>query len=366
MALLFRHLLGATHCSHNAATYHTLAEGQFPGALIRYHTLPSAGVSVSLSTSNGLIEHDSSGKSTEGTRVQDSQLADTATHHSPPPPHPWHKHLQLDLLQQPFLWRAALIEFFGTMVNTYWSVTAVISVASNPTQYFYPPLQIGLLHVAIISICILATARSSGGHLNSMLTIATWIAGLTEFSRMILYIPAQITGSIVAAYIIKSVTPFTTASVVGYGGCYLGSLSTLSGFVYELFFSLVILTVAFGIALDESQRQVFGPIFGPIVIGLVQGSIIYISPSLAGGPGYTGASCNPSRCIGPSIAWSAAVDGTVTTYRSDAPVIGNNAQWIYWVAPIVASMMIGVVYRTVPPAHMELWPAKKNRAHSLV
>jgi glycerol uptake facilitator-like aquaporin len=73
---------------------------------------------------------------------------------------------------------------------------------------------------------------------------------------------AQIVGSIIGAYTVKSAISTDIVNSSGLGGCYLGPLSTLSGFVFECFFTLVVLFVAFGIALDEDQRQVFGPIFG--------------------------------------------------------------------------------------------------------
>ena len=43
----------------------------------------------------------------------------------------------------------------------------------------------------------------------------------------------------------------------------------------------------------------------------------------------------------------------------NGPVTVRNAQWIYWVGPFVASLIIGTLYRVVPPGYMAITIAER-------
>ena len=69
-----------------------------------------------------------------------------------------------------------------------------------------------------------------------------------------------------------------------------------------LFFSFILLFVAYGVALDPIQGQVFGPVLAPFLLGLVVMINIFVSAGIAEAKGYSGASMNPSRCFGAAVA----------------------------------------------------------------
>ena len=58
--------------------------------------------------------------------------------------------------------------------------------------------------------------------------------------------------------------------------------------------------LAFGVGLDPRQQQVFGPKFGPFLVGCTVALTSFSSIGLA--PGYPGAGMNPARCFAFAVA----------------------------------------------------------------
>ena len=88
---------------------------------------------------------------------------------------------------------------------------------------------------------------------------------------------------------------------------------------------LSLIFIAYGVGLNPRQKAVYGPILGPLFIGLALGLGTFVTGALK--PGYTGASMNPARCFGLMVA-----EG-----RWDL-------HWVHWVGPIVAGALNGVLY----------------------
>lgn len=105
-----------------------------------------------------------------------------------------------------------------------------------------------------------------------------------------------------------------------------------SGLIAESMFSLCLLFIAFGVALDPRQGKIFGPVLAPFIIGLALGMLIFASSGLA--PGYTGAGMNAARCIG-----SAAASGEWKHH------------WVYWLGPVIAVVVHTIIYKLAPPTH---------------
>eukprot|EP00898_Chlorokybus_atmophyticus_P007166 jgi/Chlat1/7450/Chrsp6S07497 len=254
------------------------------------------------------------------------------------------------------VWRAAIIELVASAGNTFVSTSAVTTIRQNG----YTPISraVGLVHFPILTLFILASAAASGGHINPSITVSTMIAGLTTPARAMLYVPAQVLGAILGASLLRGILPVATQDAWHLGACMLKQalplgpdgalqvvgLSTGSGILSEAAFTFMLLFVAFGVALDPKQRQVFGPILAPFIIGATLGLLLFVSGGLQ--PGYTGAGMNPARCFGPAVA------------------IGHwDNQWVYWVGPLIGCFLLGMLYRLIPPHHVVKYQQEQQQLH---
>ena len=161
--------------------------------------------------------------------------------------------------------------------------------------------------------------------LNPMISFSTWLAGLTEFPRMVLYVSAQIVGSIIGAYLAKHQTPSDLLVTNQLAMCSIGVDQSVSqALTLEIVADLFVLYVAFGVALDDRQRQALPGWLPPFIISTTIALLIYTTSTISGMG--NGAIAFPTRCFGPAVAM-----GLVT---ADSFFIGNvkvrNAQWIYW------------------------------------
>ncbi|KAF3316342.1 hypothetical protein TWF173_002190 [Orbilia oligospora] len=250
--------------------------------------------------------------------------------------------LDLRGFRQAILWKAAAVEGVGTMLLVYATDWSTLSPAAYPpppdpasesgvfsTTAFLGPLVGGVTSAIFIAMYIFCFGAVTGGHLNPLITIATFFTRLTSLPRAILYVSFQIIGASLAGLLIRASYDSREFKV---GGCWLNpaEISVSSAFTNEFSASLVVLFMAFGVGLDPRQRQIFGPSLGPIFVGLAVGTTAFSMAFTR--PGYGGAAMNPARCFG------AYVGSSFPTWH-----------WIHWVATIAASVFHGIVYYMVPP-----------------
>jgi len=240
------------------------------------------------------------------------------------------KLLGLYELKSTLVYKACVIEFIGSTLLIFASCATTISVLRY--GFPVPPLLIALSQIIILSFFIMATAKASGGHLNPMISIATMIVGFTSPTRAILYILSQMSGSILGAALLFGVVEDPT---FGEANCFLGSIARGRALIAETVGSVIILFIAFGTALDIGQREIFGPILGPFFVGFSVAMVIFAGGGLV--PGYIGPVGNPLRCFGPAVV---SVD--------------FSGHWVFWVGPIIAAILVGVLYRTLPPGFHEI------------
>ncbi|OAP63447.1 hypothetical protein AYL99_02674 [Fonsecaea erecta] len=247
------------------------------------------------------------------------------------------------------LWKAALIEFVGTLIFAWASAWNSLSPNTPPPppsetsgpfgrSYFLGPLVAACINAILLALLIFSFGAVSGAHLNPLITIGTFFARLTTFPRLVLYLAAQTSAGALAGLLLRAAANTRDFKV---GGCYLfqdmGTPVT-SAFTVEVVADLLLLVLAFGVGLDPRQREIFGPALGPIFVGLAVGSMILCTAFTL--PAYGGASMNPARCFGVFVG-------------SRFP----GWHWVHWVAPLVASIFHGIVYFLVPPG-------EPNRAHA--
>ena len=195
----------------------------------------------------------------------------------------------------------------------------------------FPDVGIGLLGVSLafgLTVLTMAFAigHISGCHLNPAVSIGLWAGGRFPASQLVPYIIAQVAGAIVAGgvlYVIASgkagfdVTAGFASN--GFDAHSPGGYSMMAALVTEIVMTMFFLIVILG---ATDKRAPAG--LAPIAIGLCLTLIHLISIPV------TNTSVNPARSTG------------VALYVGDWAV----AQlWLFWVAPILGSLVGGIIYR---------------------
>ncbi|PYH84605.1 aquaporin [Aspergillus uvarum CBS 121591] len=248
----------------------------------------------------------------------------------------------------PDLWKFAMLECVASMLNTFisaWVTThpyapMTASTAASGvygTVTFFSPVFGGLTNLLLTPLLIYTFSPSSGGHINPLITLATFFARIISFPRAVLYILGQTLGGALAGFALHAAFGDRNITV---GGCYIDTtqVPVTSGLVIEFFACLIIVWLCFGVALDPRQAKVFGPAVGPWLVGVVVGVITWGTSFTR--TGYIGASVNPARCFGAYVA-------------SEFP----GYHWIHWVGPLAASVAHGLVYFVDP-----LWKDPRSKS----
>lgn len=236
------------------------------------------------------------------------------------------------------IWKSAFVEFIAsTLLNT---LSGLIDVTIGNTKALGAvPAYVGISNTVLLSLFIMATAPGSGGHINPLITFATMITGLTTFARGILYMLAQVTGAGVSGGILLGILGKARSMEAQGGGCFRDADTVLASqaLLLEVFSTSALLFLAFGVALDPRQQKLFGPLAGPLAVGVALGLVSFAGSGLV--PGYTGASMNPTRCFAFAIARTNFYD-----------------QWIWWVGPTIGALLHATAYHIAPPYHGSLVP----------
>lgn len=230
-------------------------------------------------------------------------------------------------------WRHFVSEFIGTFALVFVGSGAIMTakITGSPAAL----VEIALAHGIILAVMVSALMRISG-HFNPAITLGFLAAKRIDPMMAALYIVAQITGAVAAAYALKATFP-DAIFVATRGGGQMMALDVTGpqAFIMEAIATFFLVFVVFGTAVDER-----GPKIGGLAIGLVLAADI-----LAIGP-RTGASVNPARSFGPAVA-----SGVF------------EAQMLYWAAPIVGGLVAALLYEYLfirrerePALHGELRP----------
>ena len=180
-------------------------------------------------------------------------------------------------------------------------------------------VSVALAHGIILAVMVSATMRISG-HFNPAVTVGFLAARRIEPMMAGVYIAAQITGAILAAYALKNLLPAQLAAATRLGGQSISSEISLGQAIgLEAIATFFLAFVIFGTAVDPKAPRVAG-----LAIGLtVAADILAIGP-------FTGASMNPARSFGPAVA-SGIFEG----------------QAVYWIGPLVGAVAAALLYDTL-------------------
>jgi MIP family channel proteins len=161
-------------------------------------------------------------------------------------------------------------------------------------------------------------ADVSGSHFNPAITLMFVILGSFSIVMALAYVVCQIAGSILGAYVFRACMGRWASGAAG---------ATVPGDAVRLWqafiIELIITTLLLFVVVSTSFNLQNGlPSVRPLPIGFSVVAGVLVAGSL------TGASMNPVRSLGPAIVAS--------TWR---------AHYIYWIAPLASSVLVGTLYR---------------------
>ncbi len=220
--------------------------------------------------------------------------------------------------------RAFLAEFIGAFALMFVGGGAIIVTGGENL------LAIALAHGLILAVMVSATMHISGGQINPAVSLALMLTGRQSRNQTIVFIIAQLTGAILAAFLLKVL--MQSAFDVGNLGATLGALTdgndpamTRPGLACALEFiaTFFLMFVIMGTVVDNRGVGKTAAIGGFGIGMTVAADILCFGP-------LTGASMNPARSFGPALA------ANVWDF-----------QWVYWAGPIFGAVTAALVYDAV-------------------
>ncbi|KAA3458148.1 putative aquaporin TIP5-1 [Gossypium australe] len=222
--------------------------------------------------------------------------------------------------------RSYLAEFISTFFYVFLVVGSAMASRKLMSDSATDPSSLVLVAIAntfALSSSVYIASNVSGGHVNPAVTFGLAVGGHISVSTALFYWVSQMLASVMACLLLKVATVsqdvpiYTIASeMTGFGASMVEGVLTF-GLVYAVY--------AGGDTRSGPLRSI-----GPLVIGLMAGSMV-----LAAGP-FSGGSMNPALAFG-----SAVVAGR---FKNQA---------VYWVGPLIGAAVAGLLYDNVVfPGHV--------------
>ncbi|KAL3530498.1 hypothetical protein ACH5RR_009820 [Cinchona calisaya] len=223
-----------------------------------------------------------------------------------------------DEIRQAGALKAALAEFISTLIFVFAGEGSGMAYSKLTGDAATTPA--GLIAAAVahafgLFVGVAISANISGGHVNPAVTVGAFLGGYITFFRGILYIIAQLLGSIVACLLLK----FSTGGLVTSAFSLSSGESVWNAFVLEIVMTFGLVYTVYATAIDPKKGDI-GTI-APIAIGFIVGANILV------GGAFDGASMNPAVSFGPAVvSWS------------------WHNHWVYWAGPIVGAVIAAAIY----------------------
>nr|XP_014689628.1 aquaporin-8 isoform X3 [Equus asinus] len=208
-----------------------------------------------------------------------------------------------------------LVELLGSALFIFIGCLSVIENGVDTGR-----LQPALAHGLALGLIIATLGNISGGHFNPAVSLAATLIGGLNLTMLLPYWISQLCGGLIGAALAKAVSPeerFWNASGAAFvtvqePGQVAGAL------VAEVVLTtLLTLAVCMGAINEKTQ----GPL-APFSIGFS------VTVDILAGGAVSGACMNPARAFGPAV---------VASYW--------NFHWIYWLGPLLASLLVGALIR---------------------
>lgn len=216
--------------------------------------------------------------------------------------------------------KAGLAEFISTLIFVFagsGSSIAYNKLTDNGATTPAGLIAASIAHAFALFVAVSVGANISGGHVNPAVTFGAFVGGNISLLRGIVYIIAQLLGSIVASLLLLFVTELSVPAFGLSAGVGVGN-----ALVFEIVMTFGLVYTVYATAVDPKKGNL--GIIAPIAIGFIVGANI-----LAGGA-FSGASMNPAVSFGPAVvSWS------------------WENHWIYWVGPLVGGGLAGLIYELI-------------------
>ncbi|XP_071717354.1 LOW QUALITY PROTEIN: uncharacterized protein [Rutidosis leptorrhynchoides] len=241
------------------------------------------------------------------------------------------------------VWRASVGELLGTAVLVFMIDSIVISSIDSKIEN--PNLLFSILMGITLTILIIAVFPISGGHLNPVISFSASLVGLISLSRAFIYIFAQCVGALLGALLLQAVVSKDITKTFSLGGCTLtviapgpngpvvSGIETSQAFYLEIICTFILLFASLWLAFDHRQAKALGHIVVISIVGTIAGLLVFVSTSLTGMKGYSGAGMNPARCLGPAIVRGGHL---------------WNGHWVFWVGPTMACIVFYIYTKIIP------------------
>ncbi len=212
--------------------------------------------------------------------------------------------------------KSLIAEFLGTYILVFAGTGAMaIGALTGEPGHTGIALTFGFVIVALIY----SFGHVSGAHFNPAVSIAFWLMGEFNKSKVLPYIMAQVLGAILASYSLYFLLfeDITSMQQVAYLGATLPHGSEAQSFWFEFILTFILMLVISSSAVHGKAIKDFAGVAIGFTVGL---------EAMFAGP-ITGASMNPARSIGPAL------------------VSGNlESLWLYIVATILGAALAALVF----------------------
>ncbi len=212
--------------------------------------------------------------------------------------------------------KSLIAEFLGTYILVFAGTGAMaIGALTGESGHTGIALTFGFVIVALIY----SFGHVSGAHFNPAVSIAFWLMGEFNKSKVLPYIMAQVLGAILASYSLYFLLfeDITSMQQVAYLGATLPHGSEAQSFWFEFILTFILMLVISSSAVHGKAIKDFAGVAIGFTVGL---------EAMFAGP-ITGASMNPARSIGPAL------------------VSGNlESLWLYIVATILGAALAALVF----------------------
>ena len=211
-------------------------------------------------------------------------------------------------------------EFIGTFVLTFMGCGSAMFLGCETTG--------GHLAVALtFGLSIIAMAYVIGGvsgcHINPAVSLAMLMDKLLSAIVFAGYVISQVSGAIVAAFLLDMLTAFGINDLTG--GLGTNGVANVGGIggalIIEIILTFIFVFTILGVTANDKMASVAG-----IVIGLTLTFVHIVGIPL------TGTSVNPARSIGPAL-----IEGGTALCNV----------WVFILAPMIGAALAAIVYQLV-------------------